>query len=121
MSERTSYTPGTPCWVELSGTPDVEASESFYRELFGWEMPELPNSAELGEEMPHGREDQVVLGAEVVVGERRGHAGARGDLRYRHVERAARGDLLQRRADQGAAANLGQGGARAHHGLDFVD
>ncbi len=48
MSERTSYTPGTPCWVELSGTPDIEVSESFYRELFGWEMPELPNSAELG-------------------------------------------------------------------------
>jgi len=48
MSERTSYTPGTPCWVELSGTPDVEASESFYRELFGWEIPELPNSADLG-------------------------------------------------------------------------
>jgi len=48
MSERTSYTPGTPCWVELSGTPDVEASQAFYRELFGWEMPELPNSAELG-------------------------------------------------------------------------
>jgi predicted enzyme related to lactoylglutathione lyase len=34
--------------VELSGTPDVEASESFYRELFGWEMPEQPNSGELG-------------------------------------------------------------------------
>jgi hypothetical protein len=40
MSERTSYTSGTPCWIELSGTPDVEASESFYRELFGWEMPD---------------------------------------------------------------------------------
>lgn len=48
MSERTSYTPGTPCWVELSGTPDVEASEAFYKDLLGWEMPELPNSAELG-------------------------------------------------------------------------
>jgi predicted enzyme related to lactoylglutathione lyase len=48
MSERTSYEPGTPCWVELGGTPDVEASEAFYRELFGWEMPEQPNSAELG-------------------------------------------------------------------------
>lgn len=48
MSERASYAPGTPCWVELSGTPDVEASEAFYRELFGWEMPEQPNSAELG-------------------------------------------------------------------------
>jgi predicted enzyme related to lactoylglutathione lyase len=48
MSERTSYAPGTPSWVELSGTPDVEASQSFYRAVFGWEMPELPNSAELG-------------------------------------------------------------------------
>jgi uncharacterized protein len=48
MSERTSYEPGAPCWVELSGTPDVEASKAFYRELFGWEMPELPNSVELG-------------------------------------------------------------------------
>jgi uncharacterized protein len=48
MSERTSYEPGTPSWVELSGTPDVEASASFYADLFGWEMPELPNSAELG-------------------------------------------------------------------------
>lgn len=48
MSERTSYTHGTPCWVELSGTPDVDASQAFYRELFGWEMPEQSNSAELG-------------------------------------------------------------------------
>ncbi len=48
MSERTSYAPGTPSWVELSGTPDIEASQSFYRDVFGWEMPELPNSAELG-------------------------------------------------------------------------
>jgi uncharacterized protein len=47
MSERTVYAPGTPCWVDLS-TPDLEAAESFYRELFGWEIPELPNSAEMG-------------------------------------------------------------------------
>lgn len=48
MSERTSYAPGTPCWVELSGTPDIEASARFYGDVFGWEVPELPNSAELG-------------------------------------------------------------------------
>jgi len=47
MSERTSYTPGTPCWVDLS-TPDVEAAATFYGALFGWEVPELPNSAEMG-------------------------------------------------------------------------
>ncbi|HET7455615.1 MAG TPA: VOC family protein [Solirubrobacterales bacterium] len=47
MSERTSYVPGTPCWVDLA-TPDLEAAERFYGELFGWEIPELPNSAEMG-------------------------------------------------------------------------
>jgi predicted enzyme related to lactoylglutathione lyase len=47
MSERTSYTPGTPCWVEL-GTPDIEATAGFYGGLLGWEVPEQPNSAELG-------------------------------------------------------------------------
>jgi hypothetical protein len=33
--------------VDLA-TPDLEAAEGFYRELFGWEIPELPNSAEMG-------------------------------------------------------------------------
>ena len=47
MSERTSYTPGTPCWVDL-GTPDVDAAARFYGELFGWETPERPDSAEMG-------------------------------------------------------------------------
>jgi uncharacterized protein len=47
MSERTSYAPGTPCWVDLS-TPDLEGAERFYGELFGWEIPELPDSAEMG-------------------------------------------------------------------------
>ncbi len=47
MSERTSYTPGVPCWVDVA-TPDVEAAAAFYGRLFGWEVPELPNSAEMG-------------------------------------------------------------------------
>lgn len=47
MSERTSYTPGTPCWVDL-GTPDIDAAANFYGEVFGWEVPEQPNSAEMG-------------------------------------------------------------------------
>lgn len=46
MSERTSYTPGTPCWVDLA-TPDIEAAESFYGTLLGWEIPELPDSPEM--------------------------------------------------------------------------
>ncbi|HEX4307834.1 MAG TPA: VOC family protein [Solirubrobacterales bacterium] len=48
MSERTTYEPGTPCWVELAGIPDFDAAEAFYRELLGWEIPEQENSAQLG-------------------------------------------------------------------------
>jgi uncharacterized protein len=48
MSERTSYEPGTPCWVELGGIPDFGAAEAFYRDLLGWEIPEQENSAQLG-------------------------------------------------------------------------
>lgn len=47
MSERTSYAPGTPCWVDLA-TPDIEAAARFYGEVFGWDVPERPNSAEMG-------------------------------------------------------------------------
>jgi predicted enzyme related to lactoylglutathione lyase len=48
MSERTSYEPGTPCWVELGGIPDFDAAEAFYADLLGWEIPEQENSAQLG-------------------------------------------------------------------------
>ncbi|HET7121749.1 MAG TPA: VOC family protein [Solirubrobacterales bacterium] len=47
MSERTSYVPGTPCWVDLA-TPDVEGAARFYGELFGWEVPERPDSQAMG-------------------------------------------------------------------------
>jgi predicted enzyme related to lactoylglutathione lyase len=36
MPTRTSYDPGTPCWVDLM-SPDVEASKAFYTGLFGWD------------------------------------------------------------------------------------
>ena len=35
MTERTSYLPGTPSWVDVS-SPDVPASAAFYGALFGW-------------------------------------------------------------------------------------
>jgi predicted enzyme related to lactoylglutathione lyase len=47
MSKRSSYAPGTPCWVDLA-MPDFEAAERFYGTIFGWEIPELPDSAEMG-------------------------------------------------------------------------
>jgi len=67
MSERTSYEPGTPCWVELSGTPDFDASESFYRDLLGWEIPEQPNSAQLGGYRRAKRGGRDVAGASPVM------------------------------------------------------
>lgn len=43
MAQRTSYTPGTFSWVELS-TPDQAAAKTFYGGLFGWEYDERPVS-----------------------------------------------------------------------------
>jgi predicted enzyme related to lactoylglutathione lyase len=47
MSERTSYEPGTPCWVDL-GSPDLDASVDFYGALFGWQVPASENVAQTG-------------------------------------------------------------------------
>lgn len=47
MSERTSYAPGTPNWVDLS-TPDQDAAAEFYGSLFGWEFDEGENPEETG-------------------------------------------------------------------------
>jgi predicted enzyme related to lactoylglutathione lyase len=47
MSERTSYAPGTPCWVDL-GTPDIEAAVAFYSGFFGWEVPAAENAEQTG-------------------------------------------------------------------------
>jgi predicted enzyme related to lactoylglutathione lyase len=47
MSERTSYEPGTPCWVDL-GSPDLDASVEFYAALFGWEVPASENVEQTG-------------------------------------------------------------------------
>lgn len=47
MSERTSYEPGTPCWIDL-GTPDQDAAAEFYGALFGWSVQEGENPEETG-------------------------------------------------------------------------
>jgi uncharacterized protein len=41
MGERTSYTPGTFSWADVS-TTDQEGAKSFYSGLFGWEAEDLP-------------------------------------------------------------------------------
>ena len=47
MSERTSYEPGTPCWIDL-GTPDQDAAADFYGALFGWSVVEDENAEQTG-------------------------------------------------------------------------
>jgi predicted enzyme related to lactoylglutathione lyase len=48
MSERTSYAPGTPSWVELGGIPDIDKAVDFYGGLFGWDVPESENAEQTG-------------------------------------------------------------------------
>ena len=41
MGERTSYTPGTFSWVDLT-TTDQEGAKAFYISLFGWDATDTP-------------------------------------------------------------------------------
>ena len=41
MSDRTSYTPGTFSWADLT-TTDQEGAKAFYTALFGWEVTDNP-------------------------------------------------------------------------------
>lgn len=40
MPQRSSYAPGTPCWIDAA-VPDVAAAVTFYSELFGWEAEDM--------------------------------------------------------------------------------
>ena len=57
MGTRTSYEPGTFCWVDLS-TPDPDAAKAFYSALLGWEIEDLPG--------PHGNYSIARVGGEPV-------------------------------------------------------
>jgi predicted enzyme related to lactoylglutathione lyase len=47
MSEKTTFKPGAPCWIDL-GTPDQDAAGEFYGGLFGWELHEDENTEQTG-------------------------------------------------------------------------
>ena len=47
MGDRTSYPPGTFCWVDL-GTTDAEAARAFYTALFGWNAEPVVDPAHPG-------------------------------------------------------------------------
>jgi uncharacterized protein len=47
MSVKTSYKPGTFCWIDL-GTPDQDDAGEFYGALFGWTLKEDENAEQTG-------------------------------------------------------------------------
>jgi uncharacterized protein len=61
MSERTSYAPGTPCWIDLA-TPDQDAAAEFYGGLFGWSVEEDENAEQTGGYRVATLKDQAVGG-----------------------------------------------------------
>jgi predicted enzyme related to lactoylglutathione lyase len=46
MPERSQYSPGTPCWIDI-GT-ELEPGKKFYTSLFGWETQEAGPAEETG-------------------------------------------------------------------------
>jgi predicted enzyme related to lactoylglutathione lyase len=61
MSERTSYKPGTFCWIDL-GTPDQDAAGEFYGALFGWRLKEDENAEQTGGYRTARLDDKAVGG-----------------------------------------------------------
>lgn len=61
MSERTSYAPGTPCWVDLA-TPDQDAAAEFYGAVFGWSVEEDENAEQTGGYRVATLRDQAIGG-----------------------------------------------------------
>jgi predicted enzyme related to lactoylglutathione lyase len=47
MSERSSYAPGTPSWVDI-GSTDLDQTHAFYTGLFGWERQDAGPPEETG-------------------------------------------------------------------------
>ena len=67
MGERTSYTPGTFSWADLT-TTDQESAKAFYTALFGWEAIDNP----VGDGVYY---TMMRLGGKDVAGHQRRHDG----------------------------------------------
>jgi predicted enzyme related to lactoylglutathione lyase len=66
MGRRTTSTPGTPCWVDLT-TTDVEAAKRFYGAVLGWTVREGPTPGYLFFE----HEGATVAGVQPLMDEQR--------------------------------------------------
>lgn len=61
MTVKTSYEPGTFCWIDL-GTPDQDDAGEFYGALFGWEQQEDENPEQTGGYRVATLRDQAIGG-----------------------------------------------------------
>lgn len=61
MSVKTSYKPGTFCWIDL-GTPDQDGAGEFYEALFGWQLKEDENAEQTGGYRTAQREGNAIGG-----------------------------------------------------------
>ncbi len=68
MSRPDSYQPGTPSWVDLA-SPDLDASASFYGQLFGWEARETGPAEETGGYRMFYKDDLSVAGLGPIMNE----------------------------------------------------
>jgi len=68
MSERTSYEPGTPSWVDLT-TPDPDGAKRFYGALFGWEAEDAGPAEETGGYAMFRLRGRLVAGVGPLMGE----------------------------------------------------
>lgn len=71
MSTRSSYEPGTPCWIDLM-SPDVDASTAFYSGLFGWDAADEHDEEGNRIYTNYTRGGQVVAGAAAQQAEMKG-------------------------------------------------
>lgn len=81
MGKRSSYTPGTFCWVEL-GTSDAESAKSFYSSVFGWQADDAP--------MPQGTYTTAKVNGSSVAGMYEAQQGPPAWLTYVSVDDAER-------------------------------
>lgn len=58
MGKRTSYKPGTFCWVDLA-TTDADSAMNFYGELFGWQAEDITGAEGGAYTMLHLDGDEV--------------------------------------------------------------
>lgn len=69
MGERTSYEPGTFCWVDLA-TTDADSAMNFYGELFGWQPKDITGAEGGAYTMLHLGDDEVCALYEMEPGRR---------------------------------------------------